>query len=236
MYSTSFAPGLRVNNCPAINVGWDSCPLACFIKPGCPDASHVQMMDGFKGNAWYCVDDSGEPLDLDSSDDEWSPCCLRQGCSQAEWNQQGVWNTFHEKDDEGVRGTWTCSGEGTTTFQSDAKSFCAALTDGRKVEWYADNSEFDAGQVKCEAVHDNSVSLTTDAGQDVTKYFWFQNDDWSYPGAVKLSWGDGKDYWYVTAEEDGSMKVWCASGTLTFGVLFPSEPGSACDGYDSPPQ
>lgn len=248
-YSGAFAPGLRVNNCPAINAGWDTCPDACFVKPGC-DASMVQFVSGFKGDAWYCLDGSGAALDLDSSDDEWDPCCIRSGCGHgAAWNQDGVWGTFHRETDDGVRGTWTCSGEGTEWMQWSAQKFCDALTDpARGVSWFV-GDQFDAGHVSCAAVSDNVVSLTTDAGGGVDKYFWFQNDDWTLPGAVKLSWGDGQDYWLVTAEGDGSIKLWCASGTPTnptlstpemtavvHGVLFPSEPGQACLGYDSPPR
>jgi len=210
----------------------------------------VRFMSGFKGDAWYCVDGSGAALDLDSSDDEWDPCCIRADCGQgAKWNQEGVWNTFHKASDDVNRGTWTCSGEGTEWMQWSAQKFCEVLTDpAGSVSWWV-GDQFDAGQFSCSAFSDNVVSLTTDAGGGVGKYFWFENDDWTLPGTVKLSWGDGQDYWLVTAEGDESIKLWCASGTPTNptlstpemtaavqGVLFPSEPGSACLGYDSPPQ
>jgi len=251
VYTDPFAPGLRVNSCPAISVGWSTCPAACFIKPGC-DESMVQLVDGFKGNAWYCVDGSGAALDLDSSDDEWDPCCIRADCGQgqARWNQDGVWNTFHKKNDDSVLGTWTCSSEETEWMQFSAQKFCDAVTDpASSTSWFAAADQFDPGQFSCAAVSDSVVSLTTGAGGDVAKYFWFENGDWTLPGDVKLSWGDGQDYWLVTAEEDGSIKLWCASGMPTNptlstqdmtdavqGVLFPSEPGSACLGFDSPPQ
>jgi len=91
----------------------------------------VQLVDGFKGNAWYCVDGSGAALDLDSSDDEWDPCCIRADCGQgqARWNQDGVWNTFHKKNDDSVLGTWTCSSEETEWMQFSAQKFCDAVTD-----------------------------------------------------------------------------------------------------------
>jgi hypothetical protein len=248
--SSAFSPGLRVNSCPSISAGWSDCPDACFIRPGC-DPSMVQYMSGFKGDAWYCVDGSGAAIDLDSSDDEWDPCCIRAACGQgAVWDQEGVWNTFHKENDDGVRGTWTCAGEETEQMQSSAQKFCEALVDpARDTWWFAGGEDFDPGQFSCAAVGDNAVSLTTGKGGNVAKYFWFQNDDWTLPGAVKLSWGDGQDYWLVTGEGDGSIKLWCASGTPTNpslstpemtaavqGVLFPSEAGSHCDGYDSPPQ
>jgi hypothetical protein len=250
VYSSAFSPGLRVNSCPAISVGWHDCPAACFIRPGC-DPSMVQYTSGFKGDAWYCVDGNGAAIDLDSSDDEWDPCCIRAACGQgAVWDQEGVWNTFHKENDDGVRGTWTCAGEETEQMQSSAQKFCEALVDpARDTWWFAGGEGFDPGQFSCAAVGDNAVSLTTGEGGNVAKYFWFQNDDWTLPGAVKLSWGDGQDYWLVTGEGDGSIKLWCASGTPTNpslstpemtaavqGVLFPSEAGSHCDGYDSPPQ
>jgi len=247
----AFAPGLRMNNCPAINVGWDTCPDACFVKPGCPNADKVQYKSGFKGNAWYCVDDNGTPLDLDGPDDEWDPCCIHSACDaglESKWNQEGVWGTFHKKDDP-VRGTWTCSDEGTQLMQSSTANFCDSLIHASNVWWFSNGQSFDAGHFSCATVPGNYefVALTTKAGDDKTKYFEFRNNDWSHPGAVMLS-GSGKDYWYVTEDGDGNIKLWCASGTPTnpqlstsemtdkvHGVLFPSEPGSACDGYDSLP-